>query len=574
MRPAPRSTTPLPSAADLALSEEVAWYLSDRDIPFPTCVPALKTPEPVSLPGAVFDPERVDRVLRVFGMLRHTQAEWAGKPLRPDPWQVAYIIAPTYGWVRPPLDGEGYVRVVRTQYVEVPRKNGKTTMAGGQATYLTAADGEAGAQVFALASAKDQARYCFDPVKALAEKSPALAAYTKVTRDRIVHNPTSSYFAVVSSIADLLHGANIHGAVIDELHVHKTRTLVEAVETGTGARRQPLIVIITTADDGRQATVYAEKRDYLERVVRGSLTDPTFYGVVWRADEADDPFAEETWKKANPGYGVSPTAEFMHTAASRARQSPANLASFKRLHLGIRTRQETRYFEMGPWDDNASIVDEVGLVGQQCYGGLDLASTSDLCALAWVFPDKTGGHDVIWRHWLPEAAVRRLDERTAGQAGVWIREGLLTVTPGNVADYDYIRTTINRDREHFRVGEIAYDPWNASQLVNDLMGDGAPMQPLRQGFASMSAPTKELLRLVLDGTPTKPVWRHGGNPLVRWQADNFAVELDAAGNVKPSKRQAGDKIDGIVASIMALDRAVRHQPIGRSAYEDRGITVA
>jgi len=559
-------------ADQLKLSPEVAWYLDDRGIALPTCPPLIKTPEPSGLPDAQFDPDRVDRVLNVFKMLRHTQGDWAGRPLTPDPWQIAYIIAPTYGWVRQ-VEGRT-LRIVRTQYVEVPRKNGKTTMAGGQATYLTAADGEAAAQVYAVAAAKDQARYCFDPVKALAEKSPALAAYSKVTRDRIVHVPTSSYFTVVSSVADLLHGANIYAAVIDELHVHKTRALVEAVETGTGARSQPLILIITTADDGRQATVYAEKRDYVERVARGSIIDPTFYGVVWAAHDDDDPFSEETWERANPGYGISPTRAFMSATAAKARQSPATLASFKRLHLGIRTRQESRWIDMPAWDANASIVNATSLHGKRCFGGLDLASTSDLCAVAYVFPDSNGAHDVLWRHWLPEESLRTLDERTAGQANVWARQGLIELTPGNVTDYGYIRRAIAADHEHYDIAEIAYDPWNASQLVNDLQSDGVNLVTHRQGYASMSSPTKELLRLVLEGTAQRPRLRHGGNQLMRWQIDNFAVEMDAAGNVKPSKRHAGDKIDGVVALIMALDRAARRTPKLRSAYENRGVTVA
>lgn len=546
--------------------------MEQRGYPLPTCPPALKTPDPSGVTGARFDPERVDKVLRVFSHLRHTQGTWAGKPLVPDPWQVAYLIAPTYGWVWR-RDGR-LVRVVRTQYAEMPRKNGKTTLAGGQAAYLTTADGEAGAQVYALAAAKDQARYCFDPVKLLAERSPSMAAHVHVTRDRIIHKPSGSFFAVVSSIADLLHGANIHGAVVDELHVHKTRDLVEAVETGTGARTQPLVCIITTADDGRRATVYDEKREYLERCAHRTLTDPTFYGCVWAADEEANPFTETTWRKANPGYGISPTRSFMHSAAAKARQSPANLASFRRLHLGIRTRQETRWIEMGHWDGNASVVDLDALRGRVCYGGMDLASTSDLTAVAYVFPDGEGGHDVFWRHWLPEEALRRLDERTAGQGSVWVRLGLLTLTPGNVCDYGYVRRAINADRERFQLREMAYDPWNASQLVNDLSADGVQMVQHRQGYASMSPPTKELLRLILEGTPQAPRFRHGGNALIRWQVDNFAVEMDPAGNVKPSKRAAGDKIDGVVAALMGLDRASRHVPPPRSVYEDRGVDSA
>ncbi|WP_370944017.1 terminase large subunit [Amycolatopsis sp. cg5] len=556
----------------LNISREVGWYLYSRGIPLPDCPPAIKTPDGGARRGARFDPARVDRVLDVFSRLRHTQGKWAGRPLVPDPWQIAYVLAPVFGWVYRNEDGD-WVRVTRRVYVDVPRKNGKTTIAGGVATYLTCADHEQGAQVYAVASGRDQARYCFDPVKQLAEKSPALSPYVKALQHRIIHQPSGSYFAVVSRLADVLHGANVAGAIIDELHIHKTPDLVEAVETGTGSRAQPLVFTITTADDGRTATIYARRRHYVEQLARGSLRDTSMYGVVWAADRDDDPFAESTWRKANPGYGISPSKAYLENAAKEARNSPADLAKFLRLHLGIRTRQQTRFLDLEAWDRNASIVDERKLAGRVAYGGLDLASTSDLCALAWVFPDGQGGHDLLWRLWCPEGALPAIERRTAGQATVWVERGLLTVTPGDVADYDYIRAQINTDREAFTVREIAYDPWNSSQLVSDLLGDGAPLAKMRQGFGSMSSPTKELQRLALEGTAEQPRLRHGGNAAIRWQVDNFAVEMDAAGNVKPSKRNSGDKIDGVVALIMALDRAVHYTPPRRSAYDDGDLEI-
>jgi phage terminase large subunit-like protein len=555
--------------ADLKISPEVGWYLAARAIPLPDCPPRWKTPEPCG--SARFDPARVDTVLAAFKVLRHTQGKWAGRPFVPDPWQVAYILAPVFGWVRRNDDGD-LVRAIRTEYVELPRKNGKSTLAGAQAMYLTGADGESGAQVYAVAAAKDQARYCFDPVKALAERAPGLAPHVKVLQSRVVHKASASYFAVVASVADLMHGANVHGAVIDELHVHKTRDLVDAVETGTAARTQPLVVIITTADDSRQGTIYAEKRAYVEQLADGVIEDPTFYGVVWGADDADDPMAEATWRKANPGFGISPTREFLVAEAAKAKNAPATMARFKRLHLGIRTKQDTRYLDLAVWDRNAGLVDEAKLVGRRCVGGLDLAATTDLTALCWDFPDDDGGHDVIWRHWAPAGALAQLNRRTAGQADLWVKAGWLALTPGDVVDYGYIRAQIGRDMEKFSVGEVGYDPWNATQLVTDLQGDDAPMVTVRQGYATMSPPTKELLRLLLEGSAESPRYRHGGNPIVRWQVDHFAVEMDPAGNVKPSKAKASEKIDGLVAGIMALDRAVRHGG-SRSIYEDEEMEV-
>lgn len=558
----------------LKISPEVGWYLYSRGIPLPTCPPRYKTPEPRRLPGAKFDPARVDKVLQVFGKLRHTQGQWAGRPLNPDPWQIAYILAPVYGWVRK-NDAGRWARIIRTEYVELPRKNGKTTLAGGQACYLTFADGEAGAQVIAAAAGKDQARFCFDPIKTIAEKSPALKPHVRPMRDRITHPRSGSYFAVVSSMADLIHGANLHGGVIDELHVHKTPDLVEAITTGTGAREQPLIVIITTPDDGKPNTVYAHTRARIEQLARRVLVDPSVYGVIWAADARDNPHAEATWIKANPGYGISPTREFMVAASAKAASSPVDLASFLRLHLGLRTKQTTKYISVAAWERNAGPgrIDETELAGRECFGGLDLASTSDITALCWLFPAEDGSFDAIWRLWIPEDNLEALDKRTAGAATAWVRDGWLLTTPGNVTDYDWIKAQVLRDAETFDVRDIAYDRWNSSQMVNDLVAEDMPMSPIGQGYASLSAPTKELQRLVLAGSRAAPMIRHGGHPVLIWMIDNLAVQIDAAGNVKPAKDKSADKIDGVAAAVNALERTMRTEAPADSVYEERGLII-
>lgn len=544
----------------LKLSPEVAWYLEARGYHPPTCPPLIKTPEPRSVPGALFDPDRVDHVVNSFRRLRHTKGRFAGQPFDPDCWQVAYYLAPVFGWVAISKDSGEYARIVTTVWVEVPRKQGKTTTASGTGIYLTAADGEPGAQVICAATQKDQAKFAFDPIKQIVKQSPALTKHFDAWQTKIVHKASGSTFEPVANVGDAQHGRDIHGGIVDEVHLHKTNDLIEAIETGTGSRIQPLILFITTADAGKRHTPYDEKRTRIEKLASGVLKDPTTYGVVFAAEKDDDPFAESTWKKANPGYGVSPTKRFMATAANKAQDSPAELASFLRLHLGIRTKQQFRFITLDSWDRNASIVVPESLKGRVCYGGLDLGSTSDLTACVWVFPDDGGAFDVLLRCWAPEDSVGVLDDRTARAASVWVEQGWLTTTPGNVTDYDWIRAQVLRDCEDFAVREIAYDPWNAQQLVNDLLGEGAPMVKHGQGFASMSAPTKDLQRLLLLGSPERPIVRHGGNPLLRWMVDNFAVAMDPAGNVKPDKANAGDKIDGVVGLIMGLSRAIANQP--------------
>lgn len=554
-------------AADL--SPEVEWYLDSRGYRLPDwCRPAVRTPEPRDVAGAVFDPDRVDRVIAGLRCLRHTQGKWAGRPLEPDAWQVAYITAPVFGWLAPGDDG-ALVRIIRNVYVDLPRKAGKTTLLAGLLLYLAFADGEAGAQVLTVAGSEKQARKCFDPAAHLARSSPALkAGGVRALRSRIVQQRTDSYLEVAASIGDLLHGANVHAAGVDELHVHKSPDVLDAIESGTGARAQPLVIIITTADDGRPDTVYAHKRDDIERLARGTRKRPGQYGVVFAADPGDDPFAESTWRKANPGYGVSPTRAFMLDEAAKAKQNPVNFSRFQRLHLGLRTKQATRYIELPVWDRNAGLVDPGRLAGRRAFGGLDLASTTDMTAFLLVFPDGGGGYDVLRRFWAPEGALRRLDERTAGAASVWVREGRLRLTPGEVTDYEWVKARIRADLDAYSVEEIAYDPWNATQLVTDLANEEAPMVAMRQGYASMSPPLKELSRLLLTGTAARPLVRHSGDPVLRWMVDNLAVAMDPAGNVKPDRKTSADKIDGVVALVMALGRAMAAGEELRSAYDD------
>jgi phage terminase large subunit-like protein len=577
---ATRTTTrsaELPAADELErlkLSPEVAWYLIDRGIPLPDCPPLIQTPSPGEAPGAVFDPDRVDRVIKAFSLLRHTQGQWAGQPLRPDPWQVAYILAPVFGWVRWDEDADAFVRIVRELYVDVPRKNGKSTLAGGLAIYMTCADGESGAQVITAATTKEQAGFVFEPVKKLAEAAPALKRHVKPLKHIILHPKSGSYFKPISSVAGAQHGANIHCAIVDELHEHRTPELVETIETGTGSRRQPLIVIITTADSGKRESVYDRKRQRIEKLARRVFEAPSVYGVVWAAERDDDPHVEATWRKANPGYGVSPTRSYLQAKSDEAKQSPADLAKYLRLHLGRRTKQETKFISLESWHRNAGMVDEAKLVGREAYGGLDLASTSDLSALCWLFPDdERGGFDAIWRLWTPEDNVEALDQRTAGAASVWVREGLLVATPGNVADYDYIRLQIDRDMDAFDVRSIGFDPWNATPLTNKLTEDGAPLVKVRQGFVTMSPPLKELQRLLLKGTPREPLFRHGGNDAVTWMVDNLAVAMDPAGNVKPDKARSAEKIDAVSAAVTALSEAMSREQPAKSAYEDGDLEV-
>lgn len=547
---------------ELGISPEVAWYLDDRgfEFPKPWQRPLIQTPQDNMPDDAVFDPSRVDRIIAVCRALRHTAGEWAGRPLEPDPWQVAYVLAPVFGWVRPepnPFEPDGepfWVRVISSVWVELPRKNGKTTLAAAVAIYMTTADKEAGAQVIVGATTKEQAGYCFRPIAQLAVQSPVLSKHVELYRSsqKIYHEASGSYFQAVSSVAEAQHGANLHCAVIDEVHLHKNPDLVEALETGTASRRQPIVWMITTADEGRPGSIYDRRRRRIEQIADRVVVDPSTFGVIWAAGRSErdleDPFSPETQMHANPGYGTSPTARYLRDAAQKAKESPADYANYLRLHLGIRTKQTTRFISLVEWDDNVGHVDEDELEGAECYGGLDLAMVSDVTAFCMTFPDyETDTYKSVWRLWIPESALEAMDRRTAGEASVWAADGWLTVTSGEVIDNFVIVDQIKQDSRRYRLNGLAYDRHNAWDVVRRLDEDGIECTGIYQGFSGMSGSMKELLRLVKSKR-----YEHGGNPVIRWMVDNLYVDIDAQGNVKPNKAAAMDKIDGVVAAAMAL----------------------
>ena len=442
----------------------------------------------------------------------------------------------------------------------VPTHN--TTIAAGIGLILAFGDGEPGAQVYAAAASKDQAQQAYRPAKLLAEGTPSFKrAGIKAGVKQIMRARDQSFMMAIASVGDLIQGTNPNGAIVDELHVHKSSDVIDALESGTGARSQPLVIIITTADGGDDLTVYATRRKEIEDLCKGTITSASKYGVVFGARKDDDPFAEETWAKANPGYPISPTREFMQTESENAKNSPLQLTRFQRLNLNIRTKTESKFITMDVWDRNAGeISDEREFLGAECYGGIDLASVSDLSAVSWLFPQDDGTFAALWRIWTPEANLERLDKLTNGSASLWVEDGWLETTPGNVTDYDYIETQIVRDVEAFDVMTVGYDPYNANQLVTRLRDKhGVQMVKVRQGFLSLSQPLKQTQRLLLKGTVEEPYLRHGDNPVMRWMTDNLAVEVDAAGNVKPSKKEGmhnGHKIDGWSALVNAMSEAI------------------
>lgn len=495
-------------------------------------------------------------------LLVHVKGEWAGQPFKLQDWQREKIIRPLFGWKR-----EDGTRRYRTAYIEIPRKNGKSSLAAGIALLLLFADDEYGAEVYSAAADRDQASIVFDLAKQMRDSSRHLATRSEAYKRAIVVPETMSSYKVISADAFSKHGFNAHGVVVDELHAQPNRDLVDVLTTSTGARRQPLVVFITTAGFDRESICW-EYHEYARQVLDGIIDDPTFFAYIAAADEKDDWLDEAIWRKANPGYGITVKEDYLHNEARRAEQVPAYQNTFRRLHLNQWTQQETRWMPMEAWDACGDPLNAKLLEGAACYGGLDLASSSDIASLVLCFPAEDGEEErFAWLcfFWIPEENMIERARKDRVPYDAWSREGLIKATEGNVIDYGFIVRDIEALGEVYNIREIAFDRWGAFQVSQALEGLGFTMVGFGQGFASMSGPTKELLRLVLDGKLA-----HGGNKVLRWMADNVVVSIDPAGNLKPNKAKSREKIDGVVAGIMALDRAIRHEG-GGSVYEERGI---
>jgi phage terminase large subunit-like protein len=556
-----------------SLEEEIQWYLDSRGIEGRLKPPLWRTPNPpdeVDGKPVRFNPKAVDRVIRTIGCLKHTKGRWAGKPLELSATQIAYIIAPLFGWQIWNELAERWIRLRREVFIEMPRKGAKSTLASAIAMTMAFGDGEGGAEVIIGAASRDQAKACFQPLHDLATYSPLLQkAGVKTVTNEIRQPKTSSVIRVVSSRGELAHGTNPHASICDELHVHKDGVLLEALESGSGARLQPLSMIITTADEGRIHTPYDKRRSMIEGVSRGDFKAPRMYGAVWAAPDDADIYDESVWDAANPLYPETPSPDFMRAQADKARANAADRATFKRLHLGIRANQKEAFINVKDWDKCAGKGDWTpnDMVGSVVYGGMDLAAVSDLCALMYTCPMEDGTSRVWGHYWLPEAALDRLDHMTELAATDWVRQGWITVTPGNVTDYDFIRKHINEDAEKYRISSLGFDPWNSTHLTNQLSDDGLIMEKVRQGAVTLSSPTKELKRRVLSNPP---LIDHRGDPVLRWMVSCLVPHVDASGNVKPDKVRSRGKIDGVSALVTSIYVQMMYNELS-SSYETGGV---
>ena len=509
--------------------------------------------------GLQFNRNHARHALKFFGFLRHSKGEWAGKPFKLSGWQ-EFIIWNLFGWYR--TDG---TRRYRVAYIEVPRKSGKSTFGAGIGLYLFHADGEPGPEVYTAATKRDQARIVHSEAVRMVQASPNLRRSVKVYRDNICIPLTAAKYEPLGADADTMDGLNVHGAVIDELHAHKSRAVWDALETATPARRQPLLLAITTAGFDRESICW-EQHEYAAKILERVIEDDSYFAFISGAEKDDDWTDPDIWAKANPNLDVSVKRDDLARKCRKAQEMPAAQNAFLRLHLNIWTQNESRWISAEVWDRSAGVVNAPALKGRVSYAGLDLASTTDIAAFVLIFPDDDGSYDVLSSFWVPEDSARERSRKDRVQYDVWIRDGYIEATEGNVTDYDVIRERIRQLAERFDIREIAIDRWNSTQLQTQLDADGFTVVPFGQGFASMGGPTRELEKLLLGGK-----LRHGGNPVLSWMASNVSVKQDAAGNLKPDKQKSTEKIDGIVALVMALGRAIVRPESERSVYEDRGL---
>jgi phage terminase large subunit-like protein len=500
-----------------------------------------------------------DRPVAFINNLTHTKGTFAGQSFNLRGWQ-EQIVRELF---KPKADGR---RQYRTCLLMLPRKNGKSELAAAIALYGLLADGEIGAEVYSAAADRDQAALVFNVAAQMVRNDPKLMAQCEIvdSQKRILHRKSGSVYRAISADAHTKHGFNASHIIYDELHAAPNRELYDVLTTSQGARSQPLNLMISTAGYDRHSICW-ELYDHACKVRDGIVTDSTFLPLLFEAPKDADWTDEKVWHAANPALGDFRSLEEMRILAERAKVIPAQENVFRRLYLNQWTEQADRWLSMDLWDGCFDDVRESELAGRRCFVGMDLSSTRDLTALVAVFPSEDGC-DVLAKFFAPKAQILERSRRDRVPYDQWQREGHLVATSGDVVDYEAVRKTINDWGERFDVHEIAFDPWNATDLVTRLQEqDGFTCVPMRQGFASLSAPTKSLEKAVLSKQ-----LRHDGHPVLRWCVSNVAVETDPTGNIKPSKKVSTERIDGVVALVMAMDRMERDHKPG-SVYESRGV---
>ncbi|NQM55672.1 terminase large subunit [Streptococcus suis] len=521
-------------------------------------------PSPFMLPSSHYDKAKADRAVTFINNLSHTKGKWAGKRFDLLPWQ-EQIVRDLFGIVKE--DGN---RQFLTAYIEIPKKNGKSELAAAIALYLLYADNEASAEVYGAACDRNQASIVFDVAKQMVQMSRPLEKRSKImgATKRIVNYSNAGFYQVLSAETGTKHGLNVSGLVFDEIHAQPNRHLYDVLTKGSGdAREQPLFFIITTAGTDRNSICYELHTKALD-ILNGRKKDTSFYPVVYGLSDEDDWNDEANWRRANPSLGHTIGIDRVREAYQQALDNPAEENVFKQLRLNMWTSSSVAWIPDHVYAKGNDPIQYDSLKGRSCYAGLDLSSTSDITTFVLVFPPRfeEENYIVLPFFWLPEDTLELRCRRDHVLYDVWECQGYIKTTEGNVVHYGFIEKFIEDLSEIYHIKEIAYDRWNATQMVQNLEGMGLTMVPFGQGYKDMSPPSKELYKLMMEGKI-----QHGGHPVLKWMGQNVVMRQDPAGNIKPDKEKSVEKIDGIVALIMGLDRCIRHQSDEGSVYDERGI---
>lgn len=515
--------------------------------------------QPTRDPGPTGPPAPSRDPIAFINSLTHTKGAFARQTFQLRPWQ-RRLVRRIFKKRR---DGR---RQYRTVLLMLPRKNGKTELAAAIALYGLLADGEAGAEVYSAAADRDQAGLVFGVAAQMVRNDPALAAacYIVESQKRIVHEATGSVYKAISAEAYSKHGFNASMVIYDEMHAAPDRRLYDVLSTSMGARTQPLLLVISTAGHDRHSILW-ELYQHAKKVQENPDLDPTFLPILYEAPEAADWTKKRTWKACNPALGDFRSVEEMEIACDRAQAIPAHENTFRQLYLNQWTEQATRWLAMPAWDACQRPVERSTLSGRRCYVGMDLSTTTDLTALVAVFPDETG-FDVLPHFFVPAERIGERSRRDHVPYDQWMREGVLTATTGklgNSVDYEAVRHVLQGWAAEFSLQMIAFDRWNAVDLIGKLIADdGLPLVEVRQTFAGLSAAAKSLEIAILGRR-----LRHDGHPVLRWNISNVAVTTDASGNLRPSKAVSTERIDGVVALIMAIDVMERLGRVATPSYQ-------
>ena len=502
--------------------------------------------------GLVLDVDRAERVLDFMRTCKHAKGKWRGKLFVPSPWQ-EFIVYELFGWIRedPEEPGE-WIRRYKVFHLEISRKNGKSFFAALIALYMAFCDGEGSSEVYSAATTKKQSKLSHSMAVQVVRQSPFMRQRIEDKVNQLYDPVTDSTFEPLAAEDRNLDGLNVHFGLLDELHAHRSAGVYDVIDTATAARVQPMIGSTTTA--GRdQSSVCWQVRSYGEKILNLSVEDDSFFAYIAAIDEEDDWRDEECWAKANPNLGVSVRMDDLRRKAKKAEHSEEARASFQRLHLNRWMQSGNAWLDTVLWAVCDRSFDLDALRGRRCFAGLDLSARTDLTALAFFFPpdDSFDIGIALPFFWIPEKKLAERIQTDKMPFDLWAKEGYIFTTAGNSVDQEEVAEFLRGKLSEFQVEEIAYDPWNAGKLAMELEDEGAPMIEFRQGAKSFSPPMKELEIMLLDESFT-----HGGHPVLKWQAGNVAAKTDTSENLQPDKKASTDRIDGMVALLMALGRSM------------------